>query len=92
MAGHPLGKEDVYMECGNGIQKYLRVSMHSYALLKSLHSLLRLLQQICTACGKLILLGMTRAKIWKSRDVLRTGSRTAESPVIVTFSPYILPC
>lgn len=66
MAGHPLGKEDAYMECGNGIQKYLRVSMHSYALLNSLHSLLHLLQQVCTISGKLILVEMTRAKIWKS--------------------------
>lgn len=92
MAGHPLGKEDVYMECGDGIQKYLRVSMHSYALLNSLHSLLPLLQNIRTTCGKLILLGMTRPKIWKSRDILGTGNRTAESPVIVRLSPYILPC
>lgn len=66
----------------------LRVSMHSYALPHFLYSLLPLPKQIHTECGKLVLLGMTRAKVWKSRDVLGAGSETAESPVIVTLSAF----
>lgn len=82
-------REDSYMECGNGIQKYLRVSIHLYALLNSLYSLLPFPQQILTARGKLVLLGMTRAKVWKSRDVLEAGNGTAESPSHChTFTPY----